>query len=229
MLVMLRAIWPSINALRAFYFCGIYIQLTLACSEFDARVLRNQYSRFPMLLSLLAHFTASHLVPCAHDVSTTNCPLLVECKSFLSRHFFVVKTVTMPIAAVAFLAWCIVKAHGIGPILHQPSTLHGSKLGWAMVVSTMSCISNMSTLITNAPDFSSRARTPSAALYPQLFAPPITSSIVSLVGIFVSSSSQAIYGEPIWSPVDLLGRFLDDHPSGATRFGVCDRDVRGDG
>jgi NCS1 family nucleobase:cation symporter-1 len=36
----------------------------------------------------------------------------------------------------------------------------------------------------------------------------------------VSSSSQAIYGEPIWSPLDLLGRFLDDEPNGATRFGV---------
>ncbi|OJA08368.1 hypothetical protein AZE42_01007 [Rhizopogon vesiculosus] len=136
------------------------------------------------------------------------------------RHFFVVKTIMMPIAAIAFLIWCIVKAHGIGPIVHQRSALHGSDLGWAMVISSMSCISNMATLITNAPDFASRAHTPSAALYPQLFAPPVTSSIVSLIGILVSSSSQAIYGEAIWSPVDLLGRFLDDDPSSATRFGV---------
>jgi len=36
----------------------------------------------------------------------------------------------------------------------------------------------------------------------------------------VSSSSQAIYGTAIWSPIELLGNFLDDNPSGATRFGV---------
>ncbi len=36
----------------------------------------------------------------------------------------------------------------------------------------------------------------------------------------VSSSSEAIYGEAIWSPIDLLNRFLDDNPSSATRFGV---------
>ncbi|KAG1730820.1 permease for cytosine/purines, uracil, thiamine, allantoin-domain-containing protein [Suillus paluster] len=93
--------------------------------------------------------------------------------------------------------WCIVKAHGIGPIVHQPSTLHGSKLGWAMVV----------TIITNAPDFASRARTPSAALYPQLVASPVTAAF-------------AIYGTAIWSPIVLLENFLNDNPSKATRFGV---------
>ncbi|KAL4079373.1 permease for cytosine/purines, uracil, thiamine, allantoin-domain-containing protein [Scleroderma citrinum] len=136
------------------------------------------------------------------------------------RHFFVIKMIVTPIAAIVFLVWCIVKAKGIGPIVHQPSTVHGSSLAWAMVVSLMSCISNSATLVTNAPDFASRARTPAAALYPQLYAIPLTCSIVCLVGILVSSSSQAIYGEAIWSPIDLLDRFLDDNPSHATRFGV---------
>ncbi|KAF8843912.1 NCS1 nucleoside transporter family [Paxillus ammoniavirescens] len=136
------------------------------------------------------------------------------------RHFFVVKMIVTPIAAIVFLAWCIVKAHGIGPIVEQPSTIHGSNLAWAMVVSLMSCINNSVTLVTNAPDFASRARTPAAALWPQLFAIPLTCSVVCLIGILVSSSSQAIYGEAIWSPIDLLGRFLDDSPSHTTRFGV---------
>jgi hypothetical protein len=37
---------------------------------------------------------------------------------------------------------------------------------------------------------------------------------------FVSRSSEIIYGEPVWSPIDLLGRFPDDNPSKATWFGV---------
>ena len=72
----------------------------------------------------------------------------------------------------------------------------------------------------NAPDFASRATTPSAAVLPQLFAVPLGFSIVSFIGIIVSSSSQTLYGEAIWSPIDLLGKFLDDDPSHATRFGV---------
>jgi hypothetical protein len=36
----------------------------------------------------------------------------------------------------------------------------------------------------------------------------------------VSSSSMTIYGEAVWSPLDLLDKFLDGKPSNATRFGV---------
>jgi NCS1 family nucleobase:cation symporter-1 len=72
----------------------------------------------------------------------------------------------------------------------------------------------------NAPDFASRAKTPAAALLPQLISVPLTFSLVSFIGIIVSSSSVTIYGEAVWSPIDLLGKFLDDSPSHATRFGV---------
>jgi NCS1 family nucleobase:cation symporter-1 len=57
-------------------------------------------------------------------------------------------------------------------------------------------------------------------MLPQLISVPLTFSLVSFVGIIVSSSSQTIYGEAIWSPIDLLGKFLDGNPSSATRFGV---------
>ena len=53
-----------------------------------------------------------------------------------------------------------------------------------------------------------------------IFLFPLGFSIVSFFGVIVSSSSQAIYGEAIWSPIDLLNRFLDGSPSHATRFGV---------
>ncbi|KAF8330103.1 permease for cytosine/purines, uracil, thiamine, allantoin-domain-containing protein [Amanita rubescens] len=136
------------------------------------------------------------------------------------RHLFTVKAIVAPTAGIVFFIWCIVKAKGVGPIISQPATVHGSELGWAMIVSLMSCISNMVTLIVNAPDFASRATTPSAALFPQLFSVPITFSIVSFLGIIVSSSSMTIYGEAVWSPLDLLDKFLDGKPSHATRFGV---------
>ena len=59
------------------------------------------------------------------------------------------KAVVVPIAGITFFIWCIVKAHGVGPIIHQPSTVHGSTLAWNMVASLMSCISNMATLVTS--------------------------------------------------------------------------------
>jgi len=108
----------------------------------------------------------------------------------------------------------------VGPIVRQAGTLHGSELAWAMMSSIMSCLSNLSTLIVNGPDFASRATSPSAVTLPQLITIPLGFGIISFIGIIVSSSSQVIYGEAIWSPVDILGMFLDGEPSNATRFGV---------
>ncbi|KAI0064413.1 NCS1 nucleoside transporter family [Artomyces pyxidatus] len=136
------------------------------------------------------------------------------------RHLFTLKAIVAPTAGITFFIWCIVRAKGVGPIIHQPGSLHGSQLGWAMVSSLMSCISNMATLVTNAPDFASRSTRPSAALLPQLISVPLTFSLVSFIGIIVSSSSQVIFGEPVWSPIDLLDKFLDHDPSHATRFGI---------
>lgn len=78
---------------------------------------------------------------------------------------------------------------------------------------------NMATLITNSSDFSSRARTPSAAVWPQLIALPAGFIVTSLIGILIASASVPLYGELEWDVLELLNRFLDGSPSGSTRFG----------
>ncbi|KAJ5883050.1 Uracil permease [Penicillium subrubescens] len=136
------------------------------------------------------------------------------------RHLFTVKAIYSPIAAIAFFAWAISRAHGIGPIVHQGSSAHGSTLAWVFVKGVMSCIGNFAALIMNDPDFSRFARTPKDALWSQLLTIPIGFGITSFIGIIVSSSSSVIYkGDPIWNPLDLLGMFLEGASSGQ-RFGI---------
>lgn len=62
------------------------------------------------------------------------------------RHLFTVKAYFVPVAGVAYFIWAIVKAHGIGPIVHQSNTVHGSALAWAMIKGIMSSIANFATL-----------------------------------------------------------------------------------
>jgi NCS1 family nucleobase:cation symporter-1 len=83
----------------------------------------------------------------------------------------------------------------------------------------MSSIANFATLVVNDSDFTRFARKPKDALWSQLFTIPLGFAITSFIGIIVSSSSTIIYDQPIWSPLDLLGRFIDDGGSGQ-RFGV---------
>ncbi|BCS18536.1 nucleobase cation symporter-1 family protein [Aspergillus puulaauensis] len=136
------------------------------------------------------------------------------------RHLFTVKSIYSPIAAIAFFAWAISRANGLGPIVHQPNTAQGSVLAWAVIKALMSCMGNFAALIMNDPDFSRFARKPKDALWAQLFTIPIGFGVTSFIGIIASSSSSVIFGGPaIWNPLDLLGRFLEG-ASSAERFGI---------
>ncbi|KAK1768024.1 permease for cytosine/purines, uracil, thiamine, allantoin-domain-containing protein [Phialemonium atrogriseum] len=136
------------------------------------------------------------------------------------RHLFTVKAYFVPCAGIAFLIWAIVRAGGVGPIVRQPATISGSQLAWEFIKGVMSSIANFATLVVNDPDFSRFAGKPRDALWSQLLTIPIGFAVTSFIGIIVSSSSSVIYGgEPIWDPLDLLERFIEDGGS-AQRFGV---------
>ncbi|EER33798.1 conserved hypothetical protein [Candida tropicalis MYA-3404] len=137
------------------------------------------------------------------------------------RHLFTVKAYTVPVAGIAFLVWTIVKAGGAGPVFSQKSQVHGSALAWAFVESTFTSLANFCTLIINAPDFSRFAKEPSFAMKYLVYtlSIPICFSLTSLIGILVTSASQAMYGEAFWSPLDVLKMFLDDYTPG-NRAGV---------
>ncbi|KAG3229927.1 NCS1 nucleoside transporter family [Suillus brevipes Sb2] len=186
-LVMLRAIWPSVNN----------IPNTMPLSS-------GTNTRDFMCFIIFWIVSLPFIWPPVHKI----------------RHFFTFKMIITLFACLIFMIWCIVKAKGVGPIVKQPATIHGSELAWAMISGIGVCISNMITLTTNAPDFGSRAKTPSAPIVSQFWSIPFSYGLICLFGVIVSSSSQTIYGETIWSPVDLLAKFLDDDPSNATRFGV---------
>ncbi|KAI9644008.1 uracil permease [Ciborinia camelliae] len=130
------------------------------------------------------------------------------------RHLFTVKAYVVPTAGLAFFVWAIVRAKGIGPIVKQGNTVHGSAMGWAMVSGIMSSIANFATLVVNSPDFARFARKPKDAFWSQLITIPVGFAVTSFIGIIVSSSSTVIFGKSIWNPLELLQSFLDEGSSG---------------
>ncbi|KAH8599375.1 permease for cytosine/purines, uracil, thiamine, allantoin-domain-containing protein [Bisporella sp. PMI_857] len=136
------------------------------------------------------------------------------------RHLFTAKAYIVPTAGIAFFIWALVRAKGIGPIVKQGNTSHGSKLAWGIVTGIMSAIANFATLIVNDPDFSRFARKPKDAFWSQLLTIPIGFAVTSFIGIIVPSSSTVIFkGDPIWDPLELLQSFLDEGGS-KNRAGV---------
>lgn len=214
------AIWPTFN--RFFMACiwyGVQAYIGGQCVTLVLRSIIPSYNNIPNGLPESAGVTTRDFLS-FFIFSLISVPLVCLHPSQL-RFFFNFKSVVVPIAAIAFFAWSIAEAKGLGPIVHQPATLKGSVFGWQFVASLMSCISNMATLALNIPDLSRMAKSKRSVTWSQLFAIPLTFSITSFLGIVIASSSTVIYGEKIWNPVDLLGMRLMRNPHDAgTRAGV---------
>lgn len=61
----------------------------------------------------------------------------------------------------------------------------------------------MFTLVVNAPDFASRAKKPSAAVWPQLISMPLGFTVTSFLGIVIASASAPQFGTQIWDVVQV--------------------------
>lgn len=132
------------------------------------------------------------------------------------RHLFTVKSIVAPIGGIALFIWCIVRAGGVGPIVHQGAEATGSRLAWGVISGIMSAVSNFATLIVNTPDFSRFATQPSAALWPQAITIPVGFALTSFIGIIAGSSSAIIYPEKgaVWNPLELMNDFITDGREG---------------
>lgn len=213
------AIWPIINrsAMAAIWY-GVQSFIGGQCVTLVLESIAPSYRHIPNHLPESSGITSKDFLS-FFLFSLISLPLACLHPSKI-RFFFNFKAVVVPIAAIAFFAWSIVGAKGLGPIVHQPATLHGSKFGWQFVASLMSCISNMATLALNIPDISRMAKDKRSVTWSQFLAIPLTFSITSFLGIIIASSSQVIYGELIWSPVELLGQHLTVNPTAGSRAGV---------
>src|SRR5215469_13561403 len=63
------------------------------------------------------------------------------------------------------------------------------------------------TVALNIPDFTRYARSQKAQMLGQALGLPLAMTLYSFIGVAVTSASAVLFGEPIWDPVVLLGRF----------------------
>jgi len=110
--------------------------------------------------------------------------------------------------ALFLLVWMVTKAHGFGPILHEPS-----KLGWGadfwpvFFPALMAMIAFWSTLSLNMPDFTRFGGSQRQQVIGQVLGLPTTMTLFSLLAVLITSATVVVYGKAIWDPVELTGRF----------------------
>ena len=128
-----------------------------------------------------------------------------------------IKAVTVAPMALAMLLYLVVKADGAGPMLRQPSSLHGSEKIWTCLSVLMSIIGGYTTLSVNISDFSRFAKKPSSA-YAQVWAIPILKLLTYIFGIIGTSAAEVIYGEQLWQPTQIIAQWQGTSGGRAAAF-----------
>jgi NCS1 family nucleobase:cation symporter-1 len=112
------------------------------------------------------------------------------------------------VMAALLVAWALREAGGVGPLLSQPGRFQtlGEFLP-VFVPSLTAMIGFWATLSLNMPDFTRFARGQREQVLGQMVALPTTMFVFSAMGVLITSATVIIYGQAIWDPVKLVGRF----------------------
>jgi NCS1 family nucleobase:cation symporter-1 len=106
------------------------------------------------------------------------------------------------------LWWVTRKAGGFGPVLSAPSRFHSTAEFWRFFVPSLTgMVGFWATVALNIPDFTRYARSQRAQMLGQALGLPTAMTLYSFIGVAVTSASVVLFGEAIWDPVVLLGRF----------------------
>jgi len=106
------------------------------------------------------------------------------------------------------LWWITRKAGGLGPVLSTPSKFKttGEFLHF-FIPSLTGMVGFWATVALNIPDFTRYAKSQKAQMVGQALGLPTAMTLYSFIGVAVTSASAVIFGQAIWDPVALLGRF----------------------
>jgi NCS1 family nucleobase:cation symporter-1 len=106
------------------------------------------------------------------------------------------------------LWWITRKAGGLGPVLSTPSKFKTSgEFFHFFIPSLTGMVGFWATVALNIPDFTRYAKSQRAQMVGQALGLPTAMTLYSFIGVAVTSASAVLFGEAIWDPVVLLGRF----------------------
>jgi NCS1 family nucleobase:cation symporter-1 len=106
------------------------------------------------------------------------------------------------------LWWITGKAGGFGPVLSAPSKFQSAaEFVRFFTPSLTGMVGFWATVALNIPDFTRYAKSQRAQAMGQALGLPAAMTLYSFIGVAVTSASVVLFGEAIWDPVQLLGRF----------------------
>lgn len=139
---------------------------------------------------------------------------------------FLISCVTVIPTIIVTWIWFMAKAHGVGTLVTDVSSVSGinqatgSHLGWMMVLGIFTNINSMSVHVYVQSDYTRYARKPKDQILAQLVMVPMGTIVVALIGIICTSCAAQIFPEQegtlLWAPYELYAA-LQSHYGNSSR------------
>lgn len=111
---------------------------------------------------------------------------------------------------ILLLWWMTSKAGGFGPVLSSPGKFQSATEFWRFFVPSLTgMVGFWATVALNIPDFTRYAKGQREQILGQALGLPTAMTLYSFIGVAVTSASVVLFGEAIWDPVALIGRFRE--------------------
>ncbi len=124
------------------------------------------------------------------------------------KKLLVFKAIFLPVAALALLFWAIWAADGLGPILSQPSRFKTNGEFWTFFFPALTgMVGFWATLSLNIPDFTRYAKSQRDQILGQAIGLPASMTLFAFIGVVVTSATAIVFGQTVWDPVVLAGKF----------------------
>jgi NCS1 family nucleobase:cation symporter-1 len=112
------------------------------------------------------------------------------------------------VMTAALLIWAVWQANGLGPLVAQSGRFPTFGAFFKVFIPSLTAmIGFWATLSLNMPDFTRFGRSQREQTVGQVVALPATMFVFAAMGVLITSATSIIYGELIWDPVKLIGRF----------------------
>lgn len=120
---------------------------------------------------------------------------------------------------VIITIWAAAHAGTSGPLWSQ-APASSNHAGWGTCKAITTVVGSIAVGLMSQPDFTRFARTPRAQVTGQWTSIVFFGSLMPLLGCATASSTQVLYGTPIWNPTALALLWLKNDYSSATRAGA---------
>ena len=139
----------------------------------------------------LAMFFAIHAVVVGHGVHRI-------------RNFELIAGPLVIVIGAIATVWGLRVLHGLGPLFRMPSHLSGPHPWLTFAIGVTGMIGVWSSFAVNIPDLARFCRSERDQFIGQLVGLPATQLVFMMMSVITTSASVAMFGHPIWDPMQLL-------------------------